>query len=516
MHDRTILHELKKHFSYEQFRTGQLEIIQSVLSKRDTLAVLPTGTGKSICYQLPALMLEGTTIIVSPLISLMLDQVKDLHAKHIKRVVAITSFMSRQERQKVFTNIHSYKMIFISPELLQFPSMMRQLKKITVSLFVIDEAHCISQWGHAFRPDYLRLVQVIRELNDPTILALSATAPPRVQSHIKKSLHRESMNRFIYPMDRSNIGLFINKVSSDSEKNHFLLQLTSTYDVPTLIYFSSRAQAEETAQLLREEFIHRRVAFYHGEMDQIDRITVQQQFMNDQIDIICCTSAFGMGINKANIRLIVHYHFPGQLESFIQEIGRAGRDGKQSVSVVLQGPFDHTLPQYFLNQELPTNETIDHIITYIQRQSNKAFNQEIEKDIRETFQLTETQWRFMLYQLEFHGMIKENTIYHKKDIHIYSSAIKKMRLRRMDDQQKSLSTAQTWLNESDCLREKLYQHFQDEHTEVTHLCCSNCHTSFSDWKLEEVKKQTVYPKSWEQQLQKLLQVGVTNEPKRTN
>src|SRR5699024_248465 len=172
MDENIILQQLKKHFSYDQFRTGQLEIIQSVLAEHDTLAVLPTGTGKSICYQLPALMLEGTTIIVSPLISLMIDQVKELHAKHIKKVVAITSLMNYQERQKVFANIQSYKMIFISPELLQYASIIRQLKKLSVSLFVIDEAHCISQWGHAFRPDYLRLVHVIHQLNHPTVLAL--------------------------------------------------------------------------------------------------------------------------------------------------------------------------------------------------------------------------------------------------------------------------------------------------------------------------------------------------------
>ncbi|HLR15881.1 MAG TPA: RecQ family ATP-dependent DNA helicase [Bacillota bacterium] len=516
MDESFILQQLKKHFSYDQFRTGQLEIIQSVLAEHDTLAVLPTGTGKSICYQLPALMLEGTTIIVSPLISLMIDQVKELHAKHIKKVVAITSFMNYQERQKVFANIQSYKMIFISPELLQYASIIRQLKKLSVSLFVIDEAHCISQWGHAFRPDYLRLVHVIHQLNHPTVLALSATAPPHVQTHIEQALHRPSMKRFIYPMDRLNIGLFVKKVSSDNDKNEALFQLTSAYHVPTLIYFSSRAQAEETAQLLRESFVNRSVAFYHGEMEQTDRITVQQQFMNDQIDIICCTSAFGMGINKGNIRLVIHYHFPGQLESFIQEIGRAGRDGKQSVSIVLQAPFDHALPQYFLEQELPTDETIDHIITFLQGQSKKVFNQEHEKYIRETFQLTETQWRFMRYQLEFHGMIKENIIQSIESIAVNSTSIKNTRLRRIYDHQKNLSMAQTWLEETDCLRKKLYLHFQDDYTEVTHLCCSNCHTSYNDWKLEEATKPTVYSLSWEKHLQQLLQLGVANEPKRTN
>lgn len=506
MDEQLLLKHLHKHFSHTYFRTGQLEIIQSVLAKQDTLAILPTGTGKSICYQLPALIQQGTTIIVSPLISLMLDQVKELKAKQIKDVVAITSFMNHEERKEVFSNISAYKMIFISPELLQQRVVIQKLTGLAISLFVIDEAHCISQWGHAFRPDYLRLEQVIQALQNPPLLALSATAPPNVQEDIESALKRKHMKRFIYPMDRPNIGLFIQKLQVESEKNDALLQITAQYDVPTLIYFSSRKQAEEIAIFLSETLTDRRIAFYHGEMEQSDRITVQQQFMNDQIDIICCTSAFGMGINKSNIRLVIHYHFPGQLESYIQEFGRAGRDGKQSISVVLHMPSDEILPRYFVEQELPSKEVITEVIQYLQTSKLQFLQKEIVGIIRETWTINEVQWRFLLYQLEIHGMIKGNRIIQMKDSHYVRDSIIHFQSNRLHDQHNNIALSQKWLEEEGCLRNKLYNNYQDTYTEVQTLCCSNCHAGLDDWNLEGVYKRNTDHQSWKSRLQRLLKV----------
>lgn len=506
MDEQILLKHLHKHFSYTCFRTGQLEIIQSVLEKQDTLAILPTGTGKSICYQLPALIQKGTTIIVSPLISLMLDQVKELKAKQIKNVVAITSFMNHHERKEVFSNISSYKMIFISPELLQHSFVIQKLTGLPISLFVIDEAHCISQWGHAFRPDYLRLEQVIQALQNPPILALSATAPPNVQEDIESALKRNHMKRFIYPMDRPNIGLFIKKLQVESEKNEALLQITSQYDVPTLIYFSSRKQAEEIATFLAETLTNRRIAFYHGEMEQSDRITVQQQFMNNQMDIICCTSAFGMGINKSNIRLVIHYHFPGQLESYIQEFGRAGRDGKQSISVVLHMSSDDILPRYFVEQELPSKEVIAEVVHYLQTSELQFLQKEIVDVLRETWTINEVQWRFLLYQLEIHGMIRGNRIIQMKDVHHVSDSIIQFQSNRLHEQHKNIEMSQKWLEEEGCLRDKLYSNYQDTYTEVNNLCCSNCHQGLADWNLEGVYKRNTASQSWKKNLQQLLKI----------
>src|SRR5699024_7142037 len=210
------------------------------------------------------------------------------------------------------------------------------LQQRKVSLFVIDEAHCISQWGHDFRQDYLRLHEVIVQLEEPTILALTGTATEAVQTDIMNQLKRKTMKTHRFQVERDNIALFVQHIDGNEQhKLEALQNITDNYHVPTIIYFSSRKKAEEVATYLQHEHPERAIAYYHGGMEQLDRLRVQQQFMNDQISIICSTSAFGMGINKKNIRLIIHYHPPSEIESFIQEIGRAGRDGAQSVSILL-------------------------------------------------------------------------------------------------------------------------------------------------------------------------------------
>ncbi len=516
MNEEQLHIQLKKYFSYDSFRPGQLDIIQSILQQQDTLAVLPTGTGKSVCYQLPALIQEGMTIIVSPLISLMIDQVKQLKAKQIKDVVALSSFMNIQEKRHVFSKISSYKMIFISPEMMQQQSVISMFKKLHVSLFVIDEAHCISQWGHAFRPDYLRLQSVIHDLGNPPLLALTATAPPEVQNDICHALHRPHMTRLIYPMDRPNIGLFVKKAETEEEKNDYLLQTVTTYDIPTLIYFSSRKQAEKMAKELAEALPDRRIAFYHGEMAQEDRIVVQQQFMNDQIDLVCCTSAFGMGINKGNIRLVIHYHFPGQLEAFIQEIGRAGRDGEKSISLVFDTPFDASLPLYFMEQELPSKDVIDSVVQAFHTKEVIYFQKEKELELQLAFDINEIQWRFLLYQLEIHGMMKENMIYPVSNIDNIRLSIQKNRVKRFMQQKEKLNDAQVWISGKDCFRQRLYTHFQDTFERVHSLCCSHCDGDEVNWGFEPSIKRERTEQSWKRKLYELLSLGGTHESTRAN
>src|SRR5699024_8890625 len=209
---------LKQYFNYDFFREGQEEIILDVMAGRDVLGVLPTGSGKSLCYQLPSLLMSGTTIVISPLISLMSDQVKELKARKIKRFASLNSFNHYEERQRILTNLCEYKMVFISSELFQQQEIREYLKRIQINFVVIDEAHCISQWGYEFRPDYLKIKDVITELNEPPILALSATVTPTVQQDIVKSLKRDRIKQHIYPMDRDNIALTIEHVANDVEK----------------------------------------------------------------------------------------------------------------------------------------------------------------------------------------------------------------------------------------------------------------------------------------------------------
>ncbi|MFD2045892.1 RecQ family ATP-dependent DNA helicase [Ornithinibacillus salinisoli] len=509
--------QLLRYFNYSSFRSGQKEIIKDVLSQKDILGVLPTGSGKSICYQLPATLLDGVTIVVSPLISLMEDQVKQLRATNFKEVVAINSFLEPTIRNKVIQHINQYKLVYVSPELLQQKELINRLKKINISLFVIDEAHCISQWGHEFRPDYLKLKQVIKELGSPTILALSATATKTVQEDILKVLDKPNIVKHIYPMDRNNITLTVKEVVDNQEKIEVILNVLSTYRVPTLIYFSSRQVAEQVSSILSHKIPTLRIAFYHGGMEQIDRITIQQQFMSDQLDVICCTSAFGMGINKNNIRLIIHYHFPPQIESYIQEIGRAGRDGGSSVSLLLYAKRDEYIPWHMIQKELPSEEQLRSFFDLLRNQ-HITMGEHADIDyISEQIELNETQRKFIHYQLENHDMIENNII--KLEEKYWEELFYKINYYRKDRsyvKENKIKEIVSWMNSKECLRENLYRKFQDSYSEPIEQCCSNCGFSFQHWKPEQVKIVTDDSGNWENKLRKLLLLGETDETVRSN
>nr|WP_085992004.1 ATP-dependent DNA helicase RecQ [Oceanobacillus senegalensis] len=505
--------ELQRYFHFSSFRKGQKEIIEDVLRGKDVLGILPTGSGKSICYQLPAILLEGLTIVVSPLISLMLDQVRQLKANHFKKVVALNSFMNPKERQFVYRNLHQYKLLFISPELLQHNEIMTLLEKQKVSLFVVDEAHCISQWGHEFRPDYLKLSTIIEKLGNPPTLALSATATPAVQEDIISSLKKPEMVKQIYPMDKPNIAFCVKKLEHDEEKNQIMIDLLSSYHVPTLIYFSSRKMAEKIMKLLSDKLEHLRIAFYHAGMEAMDRIAIQQQFMNGQLDVICCTSAFGMGIDKSNIRLIIHYHFPLQIESYIQEVGRAGRDGKSSVSLLLFSKQDISMPNNIIKNELPDESTLSRVYQYLYTLSleRKDLPQD-EVQTENILQINEIQWRFLRYQLEKNGIIKGNAIspYNDKWKGIFQNILQVITT-RVKLKERKLTEMLRWIHEEECLRENLYKNFQTTCSESIFQCCSNCGFKWSDWYPEETNNSITQEMSWRKQLKKILLIGDLDE-----
>lgn len=503
--------ELKKFFGYTTFRTGQKEIISDVMQGKDVLGILPTGMGKSLCYQLPAKFLEGTTIVVSPLISLMMDQVKELKASNFKEVIALNSFINPNERKNIYPHLGKYKLVYISPELLQQDELIRLIKQITVNLLVVDEAHCISQWGHDFRPDYLKLREVAVELNNPPILALSATATPEIRQDIKTILGRSEMMDHIYPMDRKNIIFSIEKANGDNEKNEKIKALFDRIRVPTIIYFSSRIATEQLTAYLLKTHPTLRVAFYHGGMDTMDRISVQQQFMNNQLDVICCTSAFGMGINKKDIRLIIHYHFPFQVESFIQEVGRAGRDGKESISLLLYSEHDHYLPMNLMKKELPQ----ENELRFVFQQLYGLYNQHKQlpkksDELEQVFHVNEIQWGFLHYQFENHGMIKGNQIvYHREKWKIAFNAILQFVNDRLIMKEQKLRDMIAWIQSDKCLREQLYKKFQSTFTIPDGSCCSNCGFNLSNWETQQQVVEHTYH-NWEEKLHALFTTGGNN------
>ncbi|MGP4107403.1 RecQ family ATP-dependent DNA helicase [Virgibacillus sp. L01] len=499
--------DILNQFNITSFREGQEEIINDVMHGKDVLGILPTGSGKSLCYQLPATIMEGVTIVVSPLISLMQDQVKQLKSTGFKSVIALNSFLDPNEKKRVFQQLNDYKLIYISPELLQQAQTIHYFKTIKISLFVIDEAHCISQWGHEFRPDYLRLGTVLANMNNPKVLALSATATREVQEDIIYSLNRPNIMKHVYPMDRENIAFTIEKVNKDSEKQEFIVNLLKKNRVPTLIYFSSKRKTEEIAAFLSENIPSHRIAFYHGGMDQLDRITIQQQFMNDQIDVICCTSAFGMGINKHNIRLVLHYHFPLQIESYIQEVGRAGRDGESSVSLLFYAPGDELIPNSIIENELPAVEKLDTIFMNLYQLFRKSSTFLSNKHLQEELQLNESEWRFLHYQMEIHGIIKGNIIvYQKEKWKNALSDISALIETRKSLKERKLKEIIDWIHEEECLRKHLYKSFQDSYKTPMYGCCTNCGFTINDWNAKQTEvNHTAH--TWKHKLQNLLLFG---------
>lgn len=343
---------LKQHFGYDAFRPGQSEIIQPLLEGQDVLGILPTGSGKSLCYQLPTYLQGGLTVIVSPLISLMQDQVIQLNLRGEKRAVALNATVDRTSQQFILTHLKNYLFLFTSPETLNRPDVLKALKRNGVQLFVVDEAHCISQWGVDFRPSYLRLKWLKAQLEPRQTLMLTATATPRVQADILAKMALPKALKVIYSVDRPNIFLDVLQCADEHEKQQQLLALLQHIKLPGIIYFSSRQSAETMSVLIRQR-LQLNVAFYHGALDTKDRYLIQQQFMAGQLQVICATNAFGMGINKADVRFVIHYHAPLSFESYLQEIGRAGRDGQQSIAILMTSADESYRQQHLLTMGLP-------------------------------------------------------------------------------------------------------------------------------------------------------------------
>ncbi|EEW53355.1 RecQ family ATP-dependent DNA helicase [Limosilactobacillus antri] len=356
-----IYQTLHRRFGYQKFRDGQLATIEAVLAGQDTLAVLPTGGGKSLLYQLPAYLTPGIVLVVSPLISLMQDQVDRLHRRGEKRVLLLSG-QDKRAREQQLGRLGQAKFVFASPEILANPTVSTALRRVHVAILTIDEAHCISQWGPDFRPEYLLLRQLRELLDNPVTLMLTATAPPRVQADIlaKLGLSREGVTLIRRSVNRENIFLAVEQLTSPDEKAPRLLQLVQALSGAGIVYFASRRLATMTAAWLQKQS-GIAVAAYHAGMPAADRFRVQQQFMNNDLQLICATSAFGMGVDKADIRFIIHYHQPTNLADYVQEIGRAGRDGQQSAAILLASPGDGLLARQLTTIDLPPVSLLERV-----------------------------------------------------------------------------------------------------------------------------------------------------------
>ncbi|PYS49306.1 MAG: hypothetical protein DMF68_10485, partial [Acidobacteria bacterium] len=351
---------LHKHFGFEDFREGQREVIDAILDGHDTVVVMPTGGGKSLCYQLPALMKEGATIVVSPLIALMKDQVDALAARNLPATF-INSSISFEEQKARLSNVRRglYKLVYVAPERFRSAHFVETLRTARISLFAIDEAHCISQWGHDFRPDYLRLKSAIEEIGRPQITALTATATPYVRSDIIEQLNLHEPRAFVSGFDRPNLSINIVHTQKEREKIAHIKSLASLLSGSGIIYTSTRKAVEQVTSRLRSAGLN--VTGYHAGMDEASRTKAQDDFMSGRSQMIVATNAFGMGIDKPDIRFVAHYQMPGSIEAYYQEIGRAGRDQLPSTCVLLFNYADKRTQDYFIEGSYPPPETVARV-----------------------------------------------------------------------------------------------------------------------------------------------------------
>jgi len=343
-----LLPTLKQIFGYDTWRNGQAEIISATLAQRDSFVLLPTGGGKSLCYQLPALHLPQVTVVVSPLMSLMKDQVDALIANGIAAAF-VNSSQSREDILEVFARLRrsELKLLYVAPERLLQPSFLERLSDVGVSLFAIDEAHCVSQWGHDFRPDYMALAQLKQHFPQIPVMALTATADPGTQHDIVQQLGLQDPLIYRGSFDRPNIRYTVQEKFRPLEQ--LLAYLKQQDNNSGIIYCSSRRKVDElTAQLQERGF---RVAAYHAGHDAVNREQVQDAFKRDDISIIVATVAFGMGVNKPNIRFVVHFELPRTIEAYYQETGRAGRDGVAAEALLLFDPADIVRMKRWLEAE---------------------------------------------------------------------------------------------------------------------------------------------------------------------
>jgi len=351
---------LKLHYGFNFFRPGQEKVIDNVLGGKSTVVIMPTGGGKSLCFQLPALVLEGVTIVISPLISLMKDQVDELKRIGLPATF-INSSISLSEtynRIKAVKN-GQYKLLYIAPERFYNAEFIAALKEIKVSLFAIDEAHCISQWGHDFRPSYLKLREAIKLTGEPPVLALTATATPEVREDIITQLGLEPSELVITGFARPNLQFGVINATESLKPRHVLDIISSAPDETGIIYAGTRARVDKLMQNLLENNIE--AAGYHAGMDAEDRKWVQNNFLTGKAKVIVATNAFGLGIDKADVRYVIHYDMPGTIEAYYQEAGRAGRDLKPSLCLLLSNSRDRALHEFFIKGDNPPPEIIEEI-----------------------------------------------------------------------------------------------------------------------------------------------------------
>jgi ATP-dependent DNA helicase RecQ len=479
---------LHTHFGFTSFRAGQEDAIQSILNKQHTLAIMPTGAGKSLIYQFAALQLEGLTLVISPLIALMKDQVDALNRKGIPATFINSAIPTAEQNQRLtLLSQGKYRLVYVAPERLRSVTFLRSLQSLTLSLLAIDEAHCISEWGHDFRPDYLHIAETRIKLGNPLTVALTATATPKVQSDIVRLLGLpEATTRIVTGFNRPNLMLEV-KYTADTETKFRALnemlrvsELNSDTQGSSIIYTGTRRDAEEVAEFVRV-ICKLQAEYYHAGLIPEDRTQIQERFISGTTPVIVATNAFGMGIDRADVRRVIHYSVPGSLEAYYQEAGRAGRDGHPAKAVLLYDPQDRALQEFFIQNSMVTSSELQSLYRALGNSNDEVWL--TTEDLQRRTELHPVKIKVGLAELERidalehldddgYRMSLKRQMWNQKEVENAAARSKEHIRHRTEQLDHMIHYAET----NSCRRKIVLKHFGDHGNADAPVCCDNCET----------------------------------------